>query len=240
MQTFFHGPAAPVLCPLLLLATTVAPAAHAERLAVRVDAIVDHVHDPQGRLAGTVRAGDRMQGLYVYDTAAPDAFPNTPWNGGYVFQAAGLGIAVSVNGLRFRTDPAATDVIADVHHVPTGPASQLHSGLLISSNHNLFDVSVPDPRPEWGNTLDVLFSEYSGTALPSDALPAGVPVLPAWSNRQLLVSSSNADDSERFEIVGRIVRAWRCAPQKQCRLEAFGPSLPSPLPQALPSPAARR
>lgn len=221
-----------VLCAILSIGT-----AHAERIAMRIDAVVTHVVDNNAYLSGRVRVGDRVRGVYAYDTSAPNQDPDDFHFGTYPFDGPADGLAVEVNGLRFRTDPTDPEVWVIVENHPVGDGSA--DTLWLSSSRNLFDVAVPDPLQDWGNVIYWNLLDDNARALANDLLPRDPPRLASWPEQEFAIYSVNADGNHYFQITARVTNVRAC-PWKVCRLESIGGSEQLPVPQGKPAPAARR
>lgn len=124
--------------------------------------------------AGYIGVGDVITGSYRYDTLTPDSDPLWPEGGIYRHYESPYGISLTVGEFDFQTDPDNVDFIVSVKNNFGEPPPQL-DGYLIRSYNNL-----PLDNGFFVDHISWQLNDLSATALASDALPTGPPVLEDW------------------------------------------------------------
>lgn len=149
--------------------------AQAALITIEIEAVVDSVEDRgpgDGYLEGKIKAGDMIRGFYVYESTTPDSSPLDPVQGNYWNYALPAGIALTVGGFNFMTDPF--NIVFHVairNNIPPGG----EDGYAIVSYNNLplFNAAPVD-------YISWQLEDPTGSALSTDALPATGPVLYDW------------------------------------------------------------
>ncbi len=173
-----------LLCGVLTLALAARPAP-ARVLRVNVAAHVTWVDDPGNVLGGQVSVGQTGEGTYAYETTAPDQDPG-PIDGSYPQSPAQGSASLSVGPFNFASDPTSPGWMYQVLvHAPWDAYYQDFIRITSGANQPLANgASVA--------TLDIEFSDFSGAALSSDALPASAPDLASFPQSTVLVLGSSA------------------------------------------------
>jgi len=134
----------------------------------------------------SLQVGDSIEGVYAYDTSAPD-LSDYGWSGTYQFDARPCGITVSTNRFVFKTDPeAAAITIETANDLKPFVDSLPHDEFVISSDANLMKPAMADIQCA-GITL-TLGALGGSDPLSDDSLPLSAPVLEDWAIRALELS----------------------------------------------------
>jgi hypothetical protein len=152
-----------VLCGLALSPSD----AQAALVTIQIEAVVDSVEDRSNYLEGNIGVGDLITGFYVYESTTPDSSPSDPVQGNYWHYAPPAGIALTVGGFNFMTDPFNT-----AFHVAVRNSSTREDSYWLATHNNL-------PLSN-GTPVDYIFWQLNyntGNALSSDALPTTAPLL---------------------------------------------------------------
>jgi len=156
-----------------------ANAARAEMISIGLSAQVSYIDDREELLDGLIDIGDTVTGSYTYDS---DKLDNSLDErvGAYWHYGGPYGIVLNVGEYVFQTDPENVEFLLGLYdnYIP-----DTEDNYLLRSYKNLaLSNGVPVLHISW--QLD----DYSGTALSSDALPLGPPVLQDWDyNRGLRI-----------------------------------------------------
>jgi hypothetical protein len=145
-------------------------------ITIEIEAVVDSVEDRGNYLEGRIEAGDVITGSYVYESTTPDSSPLDPVQGNYWHYAPPAGIALTVGGFNFMTDPFNIAFhVAVRNHSLSGDDSYW---LTSHNNLPLFNGTQVD---------DILWSlrEPTGSVFSSDVLPIGPPNLDDWDSNIL-------------------------------------------------------
>jgi hypothetical protein len=140
---------------------------------------IDSVDDPYDLLEGAVQQNDPITGYYIYDSETPDTGLSI-YGGLYEYDSAPYGMLLTAGNITFQTDPANVDFVITTSNNYYGES---YDEFNVKSYNNL-DLDS-------GITVDSLhfqLHDYSGTALSSDALPAGPPDLLDWQTKSLRIS----------------------------------------------------
>jgi hypothetical protein len=145
--------------------------------------------DPGNPFGGSIDVGTSIEGAFTFDPGAPDAIADDQ-QAAYASIGAPFGLSVTFDA------------------VVTLSADSVVIGLCNDcAGSDFYTVLAPAP-PAAGLTFALTLTDPSGTALGSDALPAGVPPAPAFALRDFIVTGTLLDaESNEFqvEIVGSIV-----------------------------------
>ena len=145
-------------------------------ITIEIEAVVDYVGDPHGYLEGKIKPGDMIRGFYVYESTIPDSSPLDPVQGNYWNYVPPAGIALTVGGFNFMTDP----FNIAFHVAIRNNSLSGDDSYWLASDNNL-------PLSNGTQVDEILWSlrDPSGTALSSDALPTTAPVLDHWQSNIL-------------------------------------------------------
>jgi len=160
-----------ILCGLI---STPAPT-EATLITIEIEAVVDSVWDEGNYLEGKIKVGDIIRGFYVYESTTPDSSPPDPVQGNYWHYAPPAGIALTVGGFNFMTDP-----FNIAFHVAIRNNSSGDDSYWLASHNNL---ALSNGAP-----LDYMYwqlNDYTAGALSSDALPTIAPILGLWQGNVL-------------------------------------------------------
>lgn len=162
----------------LVLSAFLAGPASAEVVRVRLTARVLDVNDPGNALAGKVVLGQRVTGLYVYNTNTPNRSPDPQW-GDYLPYANEARLRFAIGSLVFENNQ------------PT-------QGIRIQVNPSLggggqFLMTSEDNKPlANGATVDFIWMNFDGNGniTQSPALPNAVPNLTQYRTEVNINGSS--------------------------------------------------
>ena len=140
-----------------------------ELIVIGVKGVICAIDDRGNLLDGGMSVGDPIAGSYAYDSHTPDNNPETTLGAYWQYEPTS-GITLTSAGLTFETDPLNVEFL-----VAVGDNSYGDDHYLLRSYNNLpFSNGVPVFHISW--QLD----DDSCTALSSDALPLGPPILEDW------------------------------------------------------------
>jgi len=182
----------------------------ADPIAIDFTARVTSTIDYGGFLGPVVNVGDIITGRYVYESTTPDA-NHLSAVGDYRHNEVPFGITLDVNGLVFRTDPAAVDFLVELGDNHRGSGDFY----LLRSYNNIFAVSVPSAEIRAvDNHILWYLQDFTGAAQNSPALPELPPMLAAWPIRNLQITSDNYGFVENgyFAINAEITSVTAAAP----------------------------
>lgn len=169
-----------ILCGLVLWA---APA-EARLITIEIEAEVDSVWDEGNYLEEKIGPGDMIRGFYVYESTTPDSSRLDPVQGNYWHYAPPAGIALTLGGFNFMTDPFnIAFAVAIRNDIPPGGGDVYSVG---SSNNLPLSNGTPVERIWWQ------VNDNTGSALSSDALPTTFPLLDDWQANVLSLESDRA------------------------------------------------
>jgi len=164
-----------ILCGLIFRPTPT----EAALITIEIEAVVDSVQDEGNYLEGKIGVGDIITGFYVYESTTPDSSPLDPVQGNYWDYDAPAGIALTVGGFNFMTDPFNVAFhVAIRNDIPTGRGDVYSIG---SSNNLPLSNGTPVESIWWQ------LNDYTGAALSSDALPTKFPFLGDWQANLLVI-----------------------------------------------------
>jgi len=168
-----------ILAACILCGLTLSPSsAQATLITIQIEAVVDSVQDEGNYLEGKIGVGDIITGYYVYESTTPDSSPLDPVQGNYWHYSAPAGIALTVGGFNFMTDPFNIAFRVAIRNNAPGDVYSIGSSnnLPLSNGTPVDDIwwSLKDP---------------TGTALSSDALPTISPILDQWEANVLAIEA---------------------------------------------------
>jgi len=158
-----------ILCGLVFW---LAPAEGA-LVTIEIEAVVDSVEDRgpgDGYLEGKIEAGDIITGFYVYESTTPDSSPLDSVQGNYWHYAPPAGIALTVGGFNFMTDPFNVAFHLAVRNNSPGDDSYW----LASENNLPLSNGILVDGIVWQ------LNDSIGSPFVSDALLPTAPVLTDW------------------------------------------------------------
>lgn len=189
-----------------LLAVLVSASAEAARIVVSIEAEVTDVDDVHGFLKNKVHVGDIVRGMYAYDTSTPNTYPYPEELGYYFHSAPEYGIALNVNGLMFRSDPANTEFKITVGNDYAGAYADI---LSLASFNNRFDLAAT-AAPYINNYIGWKLVDLDMLALENTALPTAPPRLSDWEggayNPGLFIYSEGGNE-DYFLITAQVHKA---------------------------------
>jgi len=127
-------------------------------------------------LEGQLQLGDLITGSYSYDAGATDRNPSS-WIGDYRHTAGPYGFTLDGAGFVFASDPGSLDFVVTILDNYNGNDTYC----LLSHGNLTLSNGVAVSGIYW--QLD----DYSCTALSSDALPLGPPILSDWEYQGLSI-----------------------------------------------------
>lgn len=158
----------------LLLSALASGPASAEPVRVRLTARVTQVDDPGSVLAGRIVVGQRVNGLYVYNTNTPNQAP-TPGYGDYRPYANEARVRFATGGLVFESKQPTQGI-----------------GILVSPRH-LFNIISSDNKPlADGTEVSSIFIDLQGDGNlnQSEALPDVAPDLQSYHTKEVMISAA--------------------------------------------------
>jgi hypothetical protein len=163
---------------VLLLSALLASTASAEPVRVRLTARVTEVSD-SGPLGGKVILGQRVSGLYVYNTDTPNVFPLPEFDIGEYRPYSNEGrLRIAIGGLVFESKQPTQGLVIFIHpHVNTGSGQ--------------FQMVSLDNKPlANGAILDEVsfYFNGNGNVTESSALPAVAPIVDTYGTREIFIS----------------------------------------------------
>lgn len=174
--------------------------------------VVTSTYDTLGLLQGKVAVGDRVSGVFAYDTEAPDGNLLDPTFGSYAFRSGPAGIWVTVETssgqLRFTQDyssyTAAFWLVVLNGYQPVGDLFQA----LGYGSSRTFDVPV---LPSGNTAVDVILGNPSVVSdlLSSDALPLSLDLsrsAPGYRSGAVYSATINNGWSIQFSLTSLTLR----------------------------------
>jgi len=169
--------------------------ARAKLVTIEITAEVDTVADPHGYLAAQINVGDIIVGTYTYDTSLRD-MSGSHRVGDYRHSLPPAGVALTVGGIEFETDPTNVDFwVGIVNDYPP-----LDNYTFISRT-NIASPALPVPIGD----IYWILEDPTGSALSSDILSEYPPRLRDWEFNRLYVGGP--DRGASFGIVAHVISA---------------------------------
>ena len=187
-----------VLCGLILRP----PDAQAALITIQIEAVVDSVQDEGNYLEGKIGVGDIITGYYVYESSTPDSSPLDPVQGNYWHHAAPAGIALTVGGFNFMTDP-----FNIAFHV--GIRNSVPDDIYVIGSSN--NLPLPNGTPVM--TIYWQLNDATASIFSTDALPTTVPSLGEWQTNHLRLETLRM-----FSIDAHVT----CVIPEPCTILGFG------------------
>jgi hypothetical protein len=172
----------------LLLSAFVSGTASAEVVRVRLTARVLNVSDASNVLAGKIAFGQRLNGLYVYNTNTPNQSP-LPFQGVYRPYANEARIRFAAGSLVFESKQPTQGINIFIQPHNTG--------------NGLFQIESNDNKPlADGATVDNIFLLFqgNGNVTESVALPDVAPLLTNY-NREVTINGGSAQGFYSFRAI---------------------------------------
>jgi len=165
------------LTPLVLLLQVLVASASGELITIGLRAEVTYIdQSAYDLLEGHVQLGDTLTGTYTYDSQTPDSNPLSGV-GDYYQDSAPCGIRLEAGGIVFESDPDILNFLIELNDNHVG-----EDNYLLRSYSNL-----PLPNGVEVDHISWQLDDPSCTALSSDALPLGPPVLSDWQYQGLSI-----------------------------------------------------
>ncbi len=181
-----------VLCGLILWPR----GTQAALITIEIEAVVNFVEDDGNYLEGKIKPGDIISGFYVYESTTPDSSPLDPVQGNYWHYAPPAGIALTVGGFNFMTDPFNIEF-----HVAIRNDNQSGDDVYwIHSDKTLF---LPNGTLVGG--ISWTLKDHTGSALSSDALPTTAPALDDWQDN--ILNFGGGTRASGYAILGHVTSA---------------------------------
>lgn len=176
----------------LVLSAFFSGPASAEVVRVRLTARVLDINDPGNALGGKVVFGQRVSGLYVYNTNTPNLSPDPNW-GEYRPYANEARVRFAIGSLVFESQQPTQGIRIDIHPERNG------------NGNGQFHISSEDNKPlASGATVDFMTLDFtgSGNITQSPALPNAAPVLTQYGGRGGTINGSSPSGAYNigFEI----------------------------------------
>jgi len=170
--------------------------AQAELITIEIEGVVDFVDDDGNYLEGKISPGDIITGFYTYESRTPDSSPLDPVQGNYWNYAPPAGIALTVGGFNFMTDPFNIEF-----HVAIRNDNQSGDDVYwIHSDETLF---LPNGTLVGG--ISWTLKDHTGSALSSDALPTTAPALDDWQEN--ILNFGGGTRASGYSILGHVTSA---------------------------------
>ncbi len=170
---------AKVILIVVLCAVALCPKpAQAYLITIGLTAEVYEVEDygsGDGWLDGKINPGDIITGYYTYESTTSDSSSSTT-SGQYRHYSSPCGIFLTVSGFDFETDPTNTDVLVEISDNCPNHGNNPYDHYMVYSSNNL-----PLSNGTVFADITLRFSDSSGQALSSTALPLTAPDLDDWS-----------------------------------------------------------
>jgi hypothetical protein len=159
-------------------------------ITIEIEAAVDGVSDEGNYLEGKIKVGDIITGFYTYDSSVTH-LPGER----YEFDSPPSGVFLSAGGFDFKTDPSSVDF-------------EMGIGNDLAWGDTYFFISFSNLPLTSGVPVDIIrwqLDDPSGSALSSDELPTGAPVLDDWVLSPLLIHGPSRGAS--FGISAHVISA---------------------------------
>ena len=147
------------------------PDAQGALVTIQIEAVVDSVWDDGNYLEGKIGVGDIITGFYVYESTTPDSSPSDRVQGNYWHYAPPAGIALTVGGFNFMTDPFN---VAFHVAIRNNDLSGDESYWLASSKNLALSNGTSVDNIVW------LLDDSTANVFSTDALPQTPPLLANW------------------------------------------------------------
>lgn len=177
---------------LLLSALAAGPAA-AEPVRVRLTARVTQISDPGNVLAGKVVTGQRVNGVYVYNTNTPNQSP-FPGSGHYQPYANEARVRFAIGSLVFESKQPTQGIVIFINSDTSGSGQ--------------FIMDSTDNKPLAGGTaVSDIFLEFrgSGNMTQSGALPTVAPSLGSYWAKEVTITGGSYSVRAQIEASELIV-----------------------------------
>jgi hypothetical protein len=176
----------------LITSLLLASQATATIVTIEIEGVVNDVNDDNNMLEGQITSGMTFTGSYTYNSDTPDEYPLDYERGIYWHYTQPYGISVTINNVVFETDLQNVKFDIAIENKVIDTYWILNSNNIPLPNGKTYSIS-------WGLT------DYSGTAVSSDVLPTGAPILNHWDSNHFQISRADCGDS--FGISGTVTSA---------------------------------
>jgi len=180
---------------------------------------VTSVVDPTLVLQGAVAPQQGLTGQYVYNARTNDSNA-LPSLGEFAHTANGFGIEIDAGGLVFRTDPLAAQFLVRVGNGVVQGGQPLDLFELRST------VNLPPTADLVLDNVSWTLTDPTATALASDALPDGPPVLAGFSGNALYVAGRRLSTGAFFDFVAEVHSCVPCTEARSATSDAGGAASP--------------
>jgi len=201
-------------CGLLVTLTALPARAQAQPVCISIKATVESVDDPDNVLDGTIIPGQVITGSYVYDLTTPDNNAD-PVVGDYRHNSAPYGISINAAPLLFRTDPANVDFLVEIRNDYATLSGSLLDNYVFHSYNN-----VPLAPSLFVEFISWQLDDPTATAVSSDALPPGPPILADWQSiigLAIVGGNAPAPPGDMYFIRAHVTSATACSyPPSSC------------------------
>ena len=190
--------------PMASAIDTQTPTSAASLIGIKISAKVYELSDQFNLLEGAIQIDDIITGKYVFDATTPDS-DNDSSIGTYRQTSPSCYMQIKGGGFVFKSDTSHLDYCLtmvndmflpeyDVYEVRSIMNLELSNGMIV-------------------NQIDWTLGDYNATALSSDSLPAGAPILEEWDsyNVLLLRGSDPSNPDKTFEIKAHVTEATKNA-----------------------------
>jgi len=163
---------------------------YAEQVTFRIDAVIDHIYDPNNALANRLKLGDSLSSVYTFETTVPDSASSPVY--GFYNQENSAGNGFSLNIKNLSPSPITSRNVA-FHSINTW------------NNQGDFFYAESKMRSAVGNNLTITFIglevfDNTGHALSNDKLTSTPPNIKYARDKNILISGRAEGASEDFEI----------------------------------------
>lgn len=180
------------LIALTVMICAVCVPARAQLITVAVTGQVSNVID-EGGLDGKIHIGDPVTGTYTYNSIVLDLDPCSIW-GLYENTAWPAGIWLECGGFDFRTDPCDIRFVIGVENGTPGVNSWADYYRIESYNN------LPLSNGRLMNIITWMLTDWTQTALSTDACPTSAPDFTKWGDRDTLLIDAMRKSGFRIEV----------------------------------------
>jgi hypothetical protein len=175
----------------LVMAAFLSGPASAEVVRVRLTARVDQINDPNNRLAGKVAIGQRVNGLYFYNTNTPNQSPS-PSSGEYLPYANEARVRFAIGTLVYESQQPTQGI-----------------GILTSDVGDLSIFSNDNKDLADGTNVNTIWMDITGPSnfppIPSVALPKTAPNLQQYNTKEVTIGAGDYSIRAQLEVAELVV-----------------------------------
>lgn len=170
----------------------------AEQVSYEINAVIDQIIDPGKLLAGQVKKGDILKGMYTFDTKAVDT-DSSPQYGHFDQLNENNGFSLRMNKL--------------VSKKPTSHHNLFHTIDISNGKTDYFYIESMTELP-LGNDLMIRnisleIFDYTGSAINSDALSPEPPEITHAEDKNVLFSGTKVNTHNDFDVKAHITSIRR-------------------------------